>query len=274
MAKKNFETSGSKRFMGNGGDANQFAGLVAGLGGGNVDPTRQPQAKTGKDVQGQDWQTRLWQSYQNAARYQTDASNKAYGLARGAADRQATSRGMGRSSYNNATLSNIDIEKVNAANKIQDDAIAAYQQAFQNQTNIENQMAWDKEKNRQEQERWQKEFEEKQRQWNEQMGLNREQFDWQKQQAAQSGSGGGGNGSPGKTNNPTAGEENGPSLPDWLNSLFGGDGLGNPLGNLGNSLGTPLQSRTTNVPVRTPASSDWRNQDRNLRRNGITTNNR
>ena len=110
--------------------------------------TKQKQAKTNTDVNKQDARTRLWQSFNTTYNDAIKQSNKAYQQNYVDADLQAQSRGMGRSSYNNQTLANINTEKANAANRLNSEKIAAYQQALnsleqqeQEQANWEAQMA-------------------------------------------------------------------------------------------------------------------------------------
>ena len=91
------------------------------------DVTKAKQAKNKEAVDSQDARTRIWQSLNTTYGQRTEESNRAYDLNRNAADRAALQRGMGRSSYNLATMANIDTEKAKAADRIQQELIADYQ---------------------------------------------------------------------------------------------------------------------------------------------------
>ena len=103
--------------------------------------TKQKQAKTNTDVNKQDARTRLWQSYKTMGQNQIDESNKRFEEAYVNADLQAQSRGMGRSSFLNQTLANIDKNKAEYAAKIDADTIAQFQQALNNLEQQEQQQA-------------------------------------------------------------------------------------------------------------------------------------
>lgn len=91
------------------------------------DFTQQPQATTQADVDAQDSRTRLWQSLNYSYGDQIRNSDKSYDQAYSQADRQALSRGMQRSSYNNQTLANLSNQKIEAQNDIRAAQIADYQ---------------------------------------------------------------------------------------------------------------------------------------------------
>lgn len=101
------------------------------------DPTKEKKALTQEDVDQQDSKTRLWQSLEQSYGRQREQSNEAYDKAISQADRQALSRGMQRSSYNNATLANLQNQKVKAANDITSAQIAAYQSGLAQQEEAE-----------------------------------------------------------------------------------------------------------------------------------------
>ena len=113
-------------------------------------------AKTKQEVEQQSKKDRLWDSLDYSYGEQRKASDKAYDQARSQADRQALSRGMQRSSYNNQTLANIDKQKIDAQQNIYNAQIADYQNRL---TDLENQEKED--------ERWERQFAEGQRQFNE-----------------------------------------------------------------------------------------------------------
>ena len=137
------------------------------------DFTQQPQAKTAQDVNGQDARTRLWQSLDYAYGDQRRKSDQQYAQAVAQADRQALGRGMQRSSYNAQTLANLRQKGVEANNDITSAQIADYQNRI---GQIEQQEKED--------ERWERQFAEQQRQYNEGMTLNREQFEENKANTA------------------------------------------------------------------------------------------
>ena len=137
------------------------------------DFTQQPQAKTAQDVNGQDARTRLWQSLDYAYGDQRRKSDQQYAQAVAQADRQALGRGMQRSSYNAQTLANLRQKGIEANNDITSAQIADYQNRI---GQIEQQEKED--------ERWERQFAEQQRQYDEGMALNREQFEEQKQNNA------------------------------------------------------------------------------------------
>lgn len=103
----------------------------------SVGVTSKNQAKNKEQVDEQDARTRLWQSLSTTYAKRTEDSNKQYDLNKNAADRAANQRGMGRSSYNLQTMANIDTEKANAADRIQQELIADYQNRLSDIENSE-----------------------------------------------------------------------------------------------------------------------------------------
>jgi hypothetical protein len=91
------------------------------------DVTKAAQATSKEDVDAQDSRTRLWQSLGTTYGQAIEESDKQYDLNKGEADRAAIARGMGRSSYNLATLANIDTQKAQAADRLRQQQIADYQ---------------------------------------------------------------------------------------------------------------------------------------------------
>lgn len=89
--------------------------------------TKEKKPLTKEEVDQQDSKTRLWQSLDESYGQQREQSNEAYDKAIAQTDRQALSRGMQRSSYNNATLANLQNQKVKAQNDITSAQIADYQ---------------------------------------------------------------------------------------------------------------------------------------------------
>ena len=121
-------------------------------------------AKTRQEVDNMSKADRLWDSLSYSYGRKGDMLNKEYDRAYSQADRQALSRGMQRSTYNNQTLANVNENRINALNDNQSALIADYenrlgqleeqewQQDFQerqfakNQRQYNENLAWDKEK--------------------------------------------------------------------------------------------------------------------------------
>lgn len=136
----------------------------------DVDPTKQKQATTQTDVNAQDSRTRLWQSLKQGYDVQKDNTTQEYAKAYSQADRQALARGMGRSSYNNQTLANINEQKIKALGNIDSALIADYQNRLTDLENQEKEEAWR-----------QKQFDEQVRQFNEGQAFQREQNELSRQ---------------------------------------------------------------------------------------------
>lgn len=109
------------------------------------DVTKEKQALTNEDVNGQDSRTRLWQSLSTTYGKRTEDSNKAYDQNIAAADRAAQQRGMGRSSYNLQTMANLGKEKATAADRINSELIADYQNRLSDLEAQERQEAFQRE---------------------------------------------------------------------------------------------------------------------------------
>ena len=88
-------------------------------------------ARTKKDVDSMDTRERLWDSLQNSYGYKRENINDSYNQAYSQADRQALSRGMQRSSYNNQTLANINQQRNKALMDNDDQLIADYENRLQ-----------------------------------------------------------------------------------------------------------------------------------------------
>ena len=198
--------------------------------------TNAAQAMNGQDAIGQDMATRLWQSYKTMGQNQIDESNKRFEEAYVNADLQAQSRGMGRSSFLNQTLANIDKNKAEYAAKIDADTVAQFQQALNNL-----------EQRQQEQANFEAQLNQSNQQWSQQMamqyisnilanngnasdalleqaGLSRKDFEAMKKQQAT----GGGGAFRNRTNDNT-GDESGDTSTwsNFWNLLFGNNGTGN-----------------------------------------------
>jgi hypothetical protein len=177
------------------------------------DFTEAPQARTAEDVNNQDARTRLWQSLDYTYGQQRKQSDKQFAQAYSQADRQALSRGMGRSSYNNQVLANIRNQGIEANNNIYAAQIADYQNrigqieqqekederwerqfaagredAAWNKEFQQNQFDYGKERDLVADAQWQKQYDEQLRQFNENMAFQRERANvsdaqWEKEYA-------------------------------------------------------------------------------------------
>lgn len=157
------------------------------------DVTKEKQALTNEDVNEQDSRTRLWQSLSTTYGQRTEDSNKAYDQNIAAADRAAQQRGMGRSSYNLQTMANLGKEKATAADRINQELIADYQNRLSDLEAQERQEAFQRE-----QFEYQKERNDvADQQWQQQFGYQQErdkvgdtqwqaQFDYGKERDAKS----------------------------------------------------------------------------------------
>ena len=133
------------------------------------DFTNQPQALTAEDVNGQDARTRTWQSLNYMYGKQQKQSEEQYAQAQAQSLRNALARGMQRSSYAIATAANIAQKGIEASNDIYAAKIADYQNRIGQIEQQELENEWRE-----------KEFNEKVRQYDEGMGLERERLDYQK----------------------------------------------------------------------------------------------
>lgn len=115
-------------------------------------------------VDAQDAKDRLWDSLTYSYDRKRQKSDEAYDKAFSQQDRHALSRGMQRSSYNAQTLANLQNQKVEAANDIESEKIADYENRL---NEMERQEKAD--------EQWERQFAEGQRQFEEQMAFSREQ---------------------------------------------------------------------------------------------------
>ena len=130
-----------------------------------TDVTKAKQATTQGEVDQQDARTRLWQALDTTYDQAIEESGKQYDLNRGAADRAALARGMGRSSYNLATMANIDTQKAQAADRLQQQKIAEYQKGLgdieaqeKEDQRWQEQFAYQKERDKAADTQWEKQF--------------------------------------------------------------------------------------------------------------------
>jgi len=123
-------------------------------------------AKNKKDVDQMDKRERLYDSLSYSYGNKGERISKEYDKAYSQADRQALSRGMQRSSYNNQTLANINKQKIDALNDNESAMIADYENRLQD---IEAQeLAADQ---------WERQFAENQRQYNESLAFQKAEAD-------------------------------------------------------------------------------------------------
>jgi len=142
------------------------------------DVTKEPQAMTQQDVEGQDTRTRLWQSLNTTYGAQREQSDKAYDRAIAQTDSQLLNRGMQRSSYAAQTLANMQQDKIKANSDIMSSQIADYQNRLSALEQQEQQFAYQKERDQIADQQWQQQFQAQQDQW-------KQQFDYQKMSANQ-----------------------------------------------------------------------------------------
>ena len=128
-------------------------------------------AKNRDDVENMSARDRLWDSLSNAYGNKTRKSNEEFAKAYSKADRQLVGRGMQRSSYGAQTLANIDKQRIDAANDIESELIADYENRL---SQLDQQEA--------EAERWERQFAESQRQYDTTMEYNKERAATQDQQ--------------------------------------------------------------------------------------------
>lgn len=88
-------------------------------------------ARTKQDVDSMDVKQRLWDSMQNSYGVKKENTEQAYDKAISQADRQALSRGMQRSSYNNQVLGNLNNQRAKALGDIDSEMIADYENRLQ-----------------------------------------------------------------------------------------------------------------------------------------------
>ena len=91
------------------------------------DVTKNPQATTEGDVNGQDTATRLWQSLKNTYGNQMEESDKAYDKAISQQNNAMLARGMQRSSYGASISAGLLNQKNQARNRLGESLIASYQ---------------------------------------------------------------------------------------------------------------------------------------------------
>ena len=101
------------------------------------------------------WKDDLRSAYDTSAQRQIEASDESFQQAIANADHNALSRGMQRSSYNNATLAKLEADKVRAQNNIRENTEAAFNQAVVNRENQIWQQNFQESQAAQQQQNWQ-----------------------------------------------------------------------------------------------------------------------
>ena len=168
---------------------------------------------TTKKVADDQWKKDLRKAYDVEQKNQIKASNKSFDQAKVNADTQATSRGMGRSSYLTQTMANLDKSKSEAQNTIRDNISAAYLQAVQQQQNVIDQLTFQQEQAAQAQANWEAQF-------------NFEKEKWNAQQAAAAAAASGGGGGGGSSYSGNTGSTGSSGSSNWASLLFGNNGNG------------------------------------------------
>ena len=120
-------------------------------------------AKTKKDVDEMTARERLYDSLNYSYGKKGENISKEYDKAYSQADRQALSRGMQRSSYNNQVLANLNQQKIDALDNNESQMIADY----------ENRLG-ELEQQEKANEQWERQFAESQRQYNESLAYQKE----------------------------------------------------------------------------------------------------
>jgi len=121
-------------------------------------------AQTKKDVDEMSKADRLWDSLSYSYGQQIDKSNKAYDKSISQQDRALLGRGMQRSSYGMNTLAGLQNQKINAANDIESQKIADYENRLYQLEKDEDEKAYRD-----------KTFEEQVRQYNESMQFQKDE---------------------------------------------------------------------------------------------------
>jgi hypothetical protein len=132
-------------------------------------------ARTKDDVDNMTARDRLWDSLNYSYGKKRENSDEQFRQAYSQADRQMLSRGMQRSSYGAQTLANIDKQRVDAQNDIYDNQIADYENRL-----------YQLERDEKADDQWERQFAEGQRQYNENLGFQRERAEAQDNQWQQS----------------------------------------------------------------------------------------
>lgn len=132
-------------------------------------------ARTKSDVDNMTARDRLWDSLNYSYGKKRESSDEQFRQAYSQADRQMLSRGMQRSSYGAQTLANIDQRRVEAQNDIYDNQIADYENRL-----------YQLERDEKADDQWERQFAEGQRQYNENLGFQRERAAAQDNQWQQS----------------------------------------------------------------------------------------
>ena len=130
-------------------------------------------ARNKNDADNMSTKERIWDSLNYSYGKKREESDKSFAKAYSQAVNQGLKTGMQRSSYGAQTLANIDNEKIKAQNDIYDQQIADYENRLYQIERDEAEDAWK-----------QKQFEETQRQYNESLAFNKEQFGETKAQNA------------------------------------------------------------------------------------------
>ena len=130
-------------------------------------------AKTRQDVENMDKRERLWDSLDYSYGNMAEQSNNNFAKQISQQNASMLQRGMQRSSYGGQIEAGLRAAQVKAANDIEAQKIAAYEDRL-----------GQLEQQEQEQANWEAQFNEGKRQFDEGMGLQREQFGYQKERDA------------------------------------------------------------------------------------------
>lgn len=101
-------------------------------------------AKNRAEVEAQTAPDQMWQSMSNQYDQRAQQLKQAYDQAYSKADNQLLSRGMGRSSYGAQVLANVNQQGIEAQSQNHSDLIAAYQNWLANYNTQQEQFQWEK----------------------------------------------------------------------------------------------------------------------------------
>ena len=130
-------------------------------------------ATTNTKAVDESWKNDIRNYYRNSANQNVDDSDKQYMKALSQSDNAMLARGMQRSSYGAATNANLRKSMADAANKIRTNAENEANMAILNYQQQKDALDWQKEQAAQQQANWQAQF-----------NFQKEQWQWQKDQAA------------------------------------------------------------------------------------------
>lgn len=197
-------------------------------------------ARNQNDVNNMSVRDRLWDSLNYSYGKKREESDKSFAKAYSQAVNQGLKTGMQRSSYGAQTLANINKQQIDAQNDIYDQQIADYENRIyqierdekadeqwekeyqEKLREFDEQMAYQKERSNVSDAQWEKEYAEKKRQFDEQMEYQKDEFKykWGLAGGGSGGSsGGGGYGGNGGYNPTPNNDDNGGKGLNWFDEV-------------------------------------------------------